>query len=222
MSDWVSALSGLVGVALGSGLTQMREYRAQRKRETKDAAYLVVLVAGALDRFSAGCVRVVGDAGLYRGQPDERGWRVVQVDAPTFQAELFAVDWKSLPATLMYSILDLPYRIEMARERIHNVGEYEAMPPDFEEFFEQRQFEYATLGLEAAGLAAALRKHAGFPERPAGHWDPVAYMEEHRSRIEAARTERASRSVMPLGEHFGEGAGGVTKSKPLTGRGLVR
>src|SRR5512139_1806180 len=196
MSDWVSALSGLVGVALGSGLTQMREHWAQRKREKKDAAYLVVLVAGALDRFSAECVRVVGDDGLYRGQPDEHGYRAVQVEAPTFQAELFAVDWKSLPAPLMYAILDLPYRIEMACGRIRNAGEYEAMPPDFEEFYEQRKFEYATLGLEAAVLAAELRRHAGFPERPTGHWDPLAYMEEERSKIEAARKERASGPAM--------------------------
>ncbi len=206
MSDWVSALSGLVGVALGSGLTQMREHLSQRKREKKDAAYLVVLVAGALDRFSAECVRVVGDDGLCQGQPDEHGYRTVQVEAPTFQAELFAVDWKSLPAPLMYAILDLPYRIEMACERIRNAGEYEAMPPDFEEFFEQRQFEYATLGLEAAALAAELRRHAGFPERPTGPWDPLAYMEEERSKIEAARKERASRPATPLDELFGSDA----------------
>jgi len=199
MNGWISALFGLIGVTLGAALTYLREYVTQQKREKKDAAYLAVVVAGALDRFSAECVRVVADDGLSRGQRDESGFLSAQVKTPTFQPEPLGVDWKSVPADLMYPILDLPYRIEMANRKIHDTAEYQAEPPDYDEFFEDRQFEYAVLGLDASALATKLRRHIGFPDRPTSQWDPLAYMADVKSKIEEAREERARRHASGLG-----------------------
>ena len=198
MDGWVSAASGLVGVTLGAGLTHWREFLTRRTKERKDAAYLAVLVAGLLERFSAGCLRVVHDEGLSEGHGNEHGYRIAQVSTPTFDPEALKVEWKSLPSDWMYAILDLPYRVEVANNVIDQSSEYAAMPPDFEEFFEQRQYQYATLGVDAVRLAARLRKHAGLPEREAEEWDPVASMETEKSRIQTYWIEKAQRPLPEL------------------------
>ncbi|MCD9026605.1 hypothetical protein LDO26_00045 [Luteimonas sp. BDR2-5] len=198
MNEWISAAFGLLGVIVGAGLTYVREYLVQRKKQKQDVAYLAVVVSGALERFSAGCLRVVNDDGLYQGQPNREGSREIQARTPEFRPELLNVEWKSLPTSLMYEILDLPYRIEVANGVISDAAEYAAMPPDYEEFYEQRQYQYADLGIAAARLAARLRAQAGFSERRRGEWDPVAHMEAERAKIEKFWHERAGRHTPQL------------------------
>ena len=188
-----SAIFGLVGVLLGAVLTVAREWWFQRRRERKDAEFLSVQVLGQLDRYVAACANVVADDGLSEGQPDEHGYRRTQVSPPKFEPELLKVEWKALPLTLMYEILDLPYRAEIASHSVSAAFEYAAMPPDFEEGFEERQFQYAVLGLDAARLAEKLRQHAGLPARTGGAWDPVAHMAERKAQIEQERQKVASR-----------------------------
>jgi hypothetical protein len=174
-------------VLLGAVLTVAREWWFQRRREKKDAEFLAVQVLGQLDRYVAGCANVVFDDGLSEGQRDENGYRRTQVSPPKFEPETLKVEWKALPLKLMYEILDLPYRAEVASHSVSAAFEYAATPPDFEEGFDERQFQYALLGLDAARLAAQLRVHAGLPTRSGSNWDPVANMEERKAKIEQER-----------------------------------
>lgn len=190
-----SAIFGLVGVILGAVLTVAREWWSQRVKDSKDAAFLAVQVVGQLDRFVAGCASVVSDDGLSEGRPDEQGYRRTQVTPPKFEPENFKVEWKSLPLELMFGVLDLPYKIGAANHSIEGAYEYQATPPDFEEFFEERQYQYALLGIEAARLSTALRHHAKLPLRVAKEWDPVGYMLQEKSKIEDFRQERALRNL---------------------------
>ena len=192
-----SAIFGLVGVLLGAVLTVAREWWFQQKRDRKDAEFLFVQVLGQLDRYVAACANVVADDGLFHGQPDVDGYRRTQVSPPKFEPDLLKVEWKALSLTLMYEILDLPYRAEIASQCVSAAFECAAMPPDFEEGFEARQFQYAVLGLDAARLAAKLREHAGLPGRTGGVWDPVAYMAEQKALIDREREQAASRHRLP-------------------------
>lgn len=185
-----SAIFGLVGVTLGALLAAAREWWFQTRKNKKDAEYLVILLSCELERYAGRCAEVVGDDGLCEGQSDENGFRRIQVSAPKFEPHTFSVEWKSLPAHLMYEVLDFPYKAELAAKRASDAFEYVATFPDFWEGFEERQFQYSSLGLAALKLAAKLRNHAGLPLRDFGEWNLEEYMERHKSDIESRRAER--------------------------------
>jgi len=191
-----SAIFGLIGVALGALLTVVREWWFQSRKNKKDAEYLSILVSCELERYAARCAAVVGDDGLCEGQPDERGYSSIQVEAPKFEPHAFSVEWKSLPAHLMYEVLDFPNKAELASESVSAAFEYVASPPDYWEGFEERQLQYACLGLAALKLAEKLLGYVGLPPRDIGEWNPAEYMEKHRTDIESRRKERASQYVM--------------------------
>lgn len=186
------AIFGLVGVLLGTVLATLKEWWFSHRNDARDARYLAVQVVGQLDRYVFACSEVVTDDGLSQGQRDEHGYRVTQVKSPKFSPETLSVEWRSIPVNLLYEILDLPYKAEVATHIIEAASE-NANPPDFDDYFEERQLQYANLGLLAAAIAVRLRKQAKLPERSVAHWDPVAWMSERRTKIEATRTERAKK-----------------------------
>ena len=192
-----AAIFGLVGVALGALLTVAKEWWFQSRKNRKDAEYLSIQVSCELERYVARCAEVVGDDGLYQGQPDENGYHTIQVEPPKFEPKSFNVEWKSLPANLMYEILDFPYNAEVAGQSVSAAFEHAATPPDFSEGFEERQLQYATLGIAASQLAAKLRNYVALPARSISKWDSVRYMEEQKAAIELRRTEAANRYLAP-------------------------
>lgn len=192
----ISAAASLLGVVVGAGLTHWREYRSRLALQRKDAAYLAVTVLGELDRFVAMCADVVRDDGLCRGQTDRDGCRQIQAELPSFAARDFDVEWRSLPKDLMFDLLDFPNQIRHANGAISFAAD-EALPPDFEELFEERQYQYAILGLAATTLAGRLREHAKLPRRDEERWDARTFLEEHKNMIEERREAR-SRNFLPL------------------------
>ncbi|MEQ5837783.1 hypothetical protein [Marinobacter sp. NFXS9] len=187
------AIYGLVGVVLGVFLTVAKEWWFQHRKNKKDAQYLSIQVISMLDRYVAGCVEVVGDDGLYHGEPDEEGYSSIQVEVPKFAPEAAAVEWKSLPAELMYEILTFPNNIEVANNRISAAFEYAASPPDYSEGFEERQLQYSELGIEADNLASKLRQHSDLPKKPKRDWNPIEYMKNRKAEILKNRAEREKR-----------------------------
>lgn len=187
-----SAVFGLVGVIIGAiltaALTVLREIWLQRRKDAKDREYLAVQVSGQLERYVAGCVEVVRDYGLYQGQRNAQDQCEVQAEEPKFEPELLKVEWKSLPVDLMYEILDFPVRAEEAKR--HSDSAYEhAFPPDYEDWFVERQYQYAKLGLAASSLAAKLRDNVDLPPRPAPnkYWNPLEFMANRVSEVEQQR-----------------------------------
>ena len=70
----------------------------------------------------------------------------------------------------------------------------QAGPPDYEEFFEERQVQFAELGLAAAELADELRRLVKLPgPKQSGKWNPVAAMQTRRAELSERRRERAKR-----------------------------
>jgi len=192
-----SAIFGLVGVVIGGLLTVAKEWWFQKLKTRKDSEYLSIQVFCQLERYVACCAEVVADDGLCDGQPDKNGYSTPQVKQPVFDPNSFNVEWKSLPANLMYEVLDFPYKAELASQIVSSAFNFAATPPDFCEGFEERQFQYATLGIAASQLATKLRNHVGLSVKSVGDWNPVKYMEEQKSTIELQRAERAKRHTMP-------------------------
>lgn len=169
-NDWstllqslISAASGLGGVWLGGRLTWKREESRESDRIKKESRYLAILVVAHLDSFINGCLQVSFDDGTSEGRPaGENGYHKITVTSPKFDPLELDVEWKVLPADLMYGILNLPYRTEQLEADIANKWEYDDLP-DYAETFWTRQHGFAVLGLEVSELARKLRLHAGLP-----------------------------------------------------------
>ncbi|WP_310631486.1 hypothetical protein [Paraburkholderia sp.] len=187
-----SAIFGLIGVVVGALLTTLKEWWFHRGKTRKDREYLVIQVARQLEKFGSICDDVSRDDGTYHGNYNEHGVAEVQVSLPEFSPDKLDVEWKSLGAGLMNKVLfEFPTRIENANGRIDNWGEH-ATPPDYWEFFEERRYQYARLGIAAFYLSAELRSSAGLAARPSLNdgYDPLEYMRELVSITELRRKKQ--------------------------------
>lgn len=192
------AAYGLIGVALGFSLTIIKEWWFEKRKNQKTIEFLSIQVICMLDRFINGCVEVVQDDGLFQGQYHPDGCCHPVVTQPKVEPEILNVEWKVLPAILMYEILNFPNEIEVANNRISAEFEFSASPPDYDEGFEERQYQYTLLGLKAYVLASKLRKLSKFPEKMEKGWNPIKYLDEQKLKIEALRKRRADKQAKML------------------------
>ena len=193
-----TAIFGLIGVVVGAFLTIIKEWWFKNREQKKNGEYLAILITSMLERYVAGCAEVVSDDGLYHGQPNSNGDRETHTTPPSFEPLSVQVEWKSLPANLMNDVLSFPLEIESAKAKIDGASEYVATPPDYEEFFEERQYQYALLGIRASKLSALLRTHVSLPTREKGDWNPVEYMQTKLAEIEHERAEHAKKNALSM------------------------
>ncbi|MBI5550373.1 MAG: hypothetical protein HY911_02620 [Desulfobacterales bacterium] len=186
-------LIGLSGVVLGAILTVLKElfhnYRTRKKR----AEYLAIRVVCMLDRFVSSCAAVVGDDGEMNG-PDEQGCARLNTICPKIDFHSLDVDWQALPSNLMYDILNFPSFIEEADGKINDVFEYIAGPPDYGEGIEERQYQYAKIGIVANDLSTRLRRKYSIPSKVYENWNPIKFIEDNKAKLEKRRIEEERRS----------------------------
>lgn len=185
----IEAFIGLVGVVVGALLTATKDIWIDRRTRRENAEYLAIRVVSILDQFVEGCAEVAGDDGLSDGQRGENGERDIQVSVPKLAVEQLDVQWKAIPATLLYKVLSFPNLLTAVNRRVDIAFEY-AHPPDYEDGFEERQYQYATLGLKAAQLSNELRNAYGLPKLEREDWDPIKYLRERQQQIEAVRARK--------------------------------
>jgi hypothetical protein len=185
----ISAVSGLVGVVVGGGLTAWRESRARSGQLRKDAEYLAILVSSRLDAYVSGWASVAGDDGLNEGQRNKVGALEVQEPTPKFEANDLDVNWRSLPVELMAAVLELPHRADTAIRELRATYEYSGQESEDEYFVDRRRMA-AQIGLEVAALNAKLRAHVSLPPRLATEFDSVAYLREVREQLAAPSGRR--------------------------------
>ena len=182
----MEALYGLFGVVLGAVLTLASELLKDYKSRKKRAEYLAIRISCAFDRYVDQCVAVANDGGV----EDQEGCTITQEPDPEIDIQSFDVDWQSLPATLMYQILSFPNLMEEAKQSISSVAFYVAGPPDYFEAIEERQYQYATLGVKAGDIAKELREKYNLPVRNYEFWDPIESMKKTIKEIIEQRNER--------------------------------
>lgn len=107
------------GVWLGGRLTSQRQEAHERERNKKETVYVAIFVATRLDGFADNCLHVAHDDRTEDGRPAaNNGCHEVTVASPTFDPLVFEVNWKALPAGMMYDILGLPHRAEQPISQI--------------------------------------------------------------------------------------------------------
>lgn len=185
---------GLLGIALGSILSAVfsviRDLYAEKRSKKKEAEYLAIRMICIFESFMEGCSSVVSDDGLYHGQPDSEGYSRIQVKSPELNIHLDDVNWKSLPPDLMYEILYFPNLIKDAESFIDSTFEHAASPPDYSAGFEERQYQYSQLGLQASELTSRLREKYKIPKKHISNWDIVEFMRTEREKINQLRARR--------------------------------
>ena len=191
---WIGVIGALLGAGFGAVLTLLREWFLEHRTAKKDRIYLAILVSTQLDRFVMGCAEVADDDGLWHGQPDKDGNHVAQTTPPIFEPLSLKVEWKSLPVKLMYRVLDFPFAIEQVEARLEKIGD-NSDPPEYVDWFDERQFAYAKLGDAAATLADELRATVNLPGRPADEW-------RSRQHVLKRLEEINSRRRRPSDQHF--------------------
>jgi hypothetical protein len=170
-------------------INTLKDFISQRSKSKKDVHFLAINIVFALDKYVAGCVEVVGDDGLFCGQRDADGCLRTQVSVPTFDLGFPATELKLLPRQLMYGIMNFPNDIANSNAWINGASEH-AFPPDYEEAFEERQYQYAKLGIMALKLASDLRALANLPAKNSDDWEAASYFEEQKTAIDALREKR--------------------------------
>ena len=186
------AAFGLAGVIIGAFLAWFQAAWSDRRVRERHARYLAIRAVCVLDRYLDSCADVAIDDGLCEGQLNDEGCLEPQVSLPPPPAFSDDMDWKSIPHELMYRLLSLPSDAEVANRMIDGIAEHDT-PPDYARFFEERQYQYAKLGLRAFKLTNEIRKGYGIPSREWGEWNPVEHLGNVKTNIEQDRLKRAAR-----------------------------
>lgn len=184
----VSVVGTLAVTWFGHWLGLSKDRVLRQEEIDRHASYLAATVVCVLEPFVSTCCVVVSDPGdrdregrLYPTTPDP------QLKLPS------DVDWRSIRPALMYQILGLPNKIEVAKQSIHFVGAEIAGPPDYDELFEERTIRFGNIGLLALGLADELRQTCGLPPNDTADWDPRQILQTAIDRAEKDRDERNAR-----------------------------
>jgi hypothetical protein len=170
----------------------LRDNRSEWRARQRHARYLAIRVVIALDKYVENCADVATDDGLSQGQRNADGYLEEQValpPAPTFPQDL---DWKSIDHELAYRLLSLSNEAETANRMIGFASE-NSFPPDFEEVFEERQYQYAKLGLATFALTQELREKYDIHPQKLGEWNPVEHLTKAKDQVEEYRRDRAQR-----------------------------
>lgn len=217
-SLWIPLISALVGASV-AGLVALavsvmnhrfardREDRASEKRklheqqlmeeaENKELRYIATELIFILEMFVEGCARVASD----KGEEDEQGEFYPSEKQPELSLAAISGNWRMIPPLIMYRINELPLLQNEARRDISAASEH-SWAPFHTEAFQERQYQYARLGLKALILSKRLRKKAGFPENRlnATEWSaqPVLWAvwrkeRERRTRLNVQRQQAYS------------------------------
>jgi len=185
------AVFGLIGVLIGVFSTWGQSWWSERRSTGRAAHYLAVRVVCVLDQYVERCAEVVSDDGLSFGQRNPDGCLEPQVPLPGPPMFPEDVDWKSISHDLMYRLLSMSADVEGADKGIAFVWNAIACPPDYDEFFEERSYQYGRIGLKASAFADELRKNYRIPQRERGNWNPLEKLSEAIKEVEEVRQKRA-------------------------------
>jgi hypothetical protein len=189
-----TALVGLAGVVVGVFLTGVRDWVTAYFTRNRDAKYLAIRIVCILDAYLEACVDVVNDDGTHYGERHPDGTLQEQVPLPEFPEFPTDIDWRTIPAKLMYVILRFPNEIEAEYKIIQQSYDF-ASPPDYDEAFEARQLGYVRLGLTADSIARELRKKYDIPPPEYPGWEPAEWLNKKKVELDKQRQEMAEQSV---------------------------
>ncbi|MGQ6002018.1 hypothetical protein ACUNHW_25110 [Serratia sp. IR-2025] len=195
---WPQIITGVLSAGAALGGVWLTHYFARRREERAAAAklaseryFIATELVFKLEDFAEACAAAAQD----EGKPDERGYWRATTRVPPLEFDDVTGDWRALPASVMYRVLEFHVLQPEASGAIDHAFGHDS-PPDYSWGFRERQYQYARLGLRALFLAKRLRKITGMPSSRLDKydWSPQKKM------WQCWRTERKSRHKQRLTE----------------------
>lgn len=173
---WGNVVTGLItaGAAIGAVFlthlfTVWRENQAAEKKLKQARQFIAIELVFRLEDFADSCSDVAADTGRDEDEdkdPDSEYLQHTYKPTVTFPELSFTEvsgDWQVLDVRLMYRTRELTVLQQEANRVISFVGNTD-LDGKREEYFRERQYQYARLGLKAIVQVRRLRKMAGFPD----------------------------------------------------------
>lgn len=155
-----SVVMPLVGVIVGSLIPLSYELVKNKLQKKKRAVHLAIVVSVELDRFYKNCISFLKDDGTHHGFPISTFEPTVS--PPILSLSALDVDWSSIEPGIMDEIIHFPLEIEIKNKRILAIKEISG-PPDYSEYYDDRNELYPDIALKALALSKKLRKQNGLP-----------------------------------------------------------
>lgn len=188
------AIIGLVGVLIGSGITLFHSYWTRKQDEAKNARYLAIRCVCVLDKFVEDCMDVIKDDGLSFGERNKDGYLEPQVIAPGPPIYPNDVDWRSVDQEIMYKLISFPSEVE-AGDRMIEFTKNIANPPNFEEWFLERNFYYCNFGMHAYNLSNELANKYGIKKKVYNNWNPELDFQNEFTRSSQIRKQHIEKNI---------------------------
>lgn len=185
MELWVgSMIGGVVGAVIGHIANHFIGWFKENRQSSPERKFICAELVFLLENYAVKCADVAQDDGEPNG--DQGDSRPVTKEPDRIDYSLVKGNWKSLKSKTMYEICSLPMRQNEALKLINFAGDYMSSYPDHREYFDERQFQFAALGLKAAEIANSIRKENGFPQTELAGW-VIPALEEKYQKIKTKR-----------------------------------
>ncbi|WP_029589803.1 hypothetical protein [Franconibacter helveticus] len=184
MDAWLGSLiGGVAGGVIGHFTNHAIVWFKENKQSSPERRFICVEIVFLLESYSRKCAEVVNDD----GEPtDPHGELTPVVLLPdVIDYSVIKGNWRALKSETMYGICSLPPLQRRAVDNISFMSEMSSLP-DNREYFDERQLQFAQLGLKAAKLACEIRKENLFPESDLKTW-VIPTMQEKISQITSKR-----------------------------------
>lgn len=167
-------------------LNLWKEAIVKGREEKKELSFLTIRVSCELERFANQCYAVATD----HGYEDQEGYSRTNVNQPDFEPFEIDVNWKVLPARLMYQILELPNELHFARECIESVGINADSLPDYPLTFAERRYHYSKIAYNAFHYVNELRVLGDIPVKIYNEWSsPLRLIDIHKKACKDSNRE---------------------------------
>ncbi|MDE3775430.1 hypothetical protein I7F96_32220 [Sinorhizobium meliloti] len=159
----------LLVTAFGAFLGGFKDIFIDWWKRRRTSKYNAMLLATTMETFITDCLDVVSDDGYLMpdGQMHANSKRPSEI---TYPKEL---DWPSITPDIMFKCLLLPAEIKSAEASIDFVVQEIVSGPDGDEYFEEAQKRYASLGLRAVQILERLRDDFNIEKLDRGDYDPL-------------------------------------------------
>jgi len=187
----VAILAGLVVF----GLNWFREWLTSYLKRKSEAEVLAFSLVNQLDRLIAECSDVVSDP----RRENEDGNTRTTVKSPEVQFPDHW-NWTVFPKKLQYQVRSLPNKIDAANRSVSSLFEWGDGAPDYSDAWEEREYRFAFIGLEAVLVNDSLAEKYGVPILDRGGWKPDEMFSDKIALIDQSRKEDKFKWEIP--EHF--------------------
>lgn len=190
---WSTIFPGIIVALVGGvvlwGLNWLREWLTAKWNRHTEAEVLAFSLASELDRLISACYEVAHDP---RDRDRETGYWEPTVETPNLEWSE-NLKWAAFPRSLHYRIRALPNKIDAAIKSSAAEGEWGDGPPDYADYFREREDRFSWIGLEACVLRQELAENYGVEMIYRGEWEPEEGFKDKIRKYAKLKEERDNR-----------------------------